>query len=509
MSNNTAATISTANEKEQQPIVMNLEQDLMNGDTAYIMEEYDTALQHYTTALQNSDEWIQNHCNTTTATTKEDTIQEHGAEQLPPPPPPPQLHRNTNTVCQLHFRLLLRRSAVYLQLLQYENAWLDTKQAIDETSSNTNVKPNSQDAPIWKSNEVEFCYRQHGIASFALREYYIAMDAFQMAVQFCNQQHRQYNPQYYQDFIQKCRAQFQQPNEIVPTVDTPHDGSAQSPPSLSPATAAAAAAAAAISPPASVSSSSFHEKPIPRNQVDIAAMTPKYQYYQNDKIMTIVLLESNVQPLDLHVQYETNQQIHVQLKKNGYEYHVIHGDLYDAIVVDKCKVVIRADKVLIKLCKENINYEWNTLLSDQKKNKKTTTTSTRADASTTATTTTTTATINTTNTTTSASPTKENTSLPKPYASSSSHRNWDQIEKDIDLELQQEKPEGDEAMNQLFRQIYANANADTRRAMIKSFQTSGGTCLSTNWEEVATKDYERDRIAPDGQEWKTYDGKKL
>lgn len=48
---------------------------------------------------------------------------------------------------------------------------------------------------------------------------------------------------------------------------------------------------------------------------------------------------------------------------------------------------------------------------------------------------------------------------------------------------------------------------DTRRAMIKSFQTSGGTVLSTNWKEVAEKDYEKDRSAPAGQEMKDWNSR--
>ena len=45
--------------------------------------------------------------------------------------------------------------------------------------------------------------------------------------------------------------------------------------------------------------------------------------------------------------------------------------------------------------------------------------------------------------------------------------------------------------------------------MVKSYQTSGGTVLSTNWGEVKAKDYEKERTAPSGQEWKTWEGDKL
>lgn len=78
-------------------------------------------------------------------------------------------------------------------------------------------------------------------------------------------------------------------------------------------------------------------------------------------------------------------------------------------------------------------------------------------------------------------------------------KNWDEIEKELEEE---DKPQGEAALQALFRQIYSKADPDTRRAMIKSFQTSGGTVLSTNWKEVAAKDYETDRPAPAGMEWK-------
>ena len=54
----------------------------------------------------------------------------------------------------------------------------------------------------------------------------------------------------------------------------------------------------------------------------------------------------------------------------------------------------------------------------------------------------------------------------------SSNRNkkdWGQIDREIEKEMAGEKPEGDEALNSMFKQIYDRADEDTRRAMIKSY----------------------------------------
>ena len=46
---------------------------------------------------------------------------------------------------------------------------------------------------------------------------------------------------------------------------------------------------------------------------------------------------------------------------------------------------------------------------------------------------------------------------------------------------------GDEGLNKFFRTIYKDASDDVRRAMMKSYQESGGTVMSTNWEDVKSR----------------------
>lgn len=87
-------------------------------------------------------------------------------------------------------------------------------------------------------------------------------------------------------------------------------------------------------------------------------------------------------------------------------------------------------------------------------------------------------------------------------------KNWEGITKDI---LSHEKDKtteedpntgGDSTVNSFFQQIFANADDDTKRAMMKSFQESGGTTLSTNWDEV--KQGRVEGKAPEGSEFKKW-----
>ncbi|KAI0669849.1 SGS-domain-containing protein [Trametes maxima] len=101
---------------------------------------------------------------------------------------------------------------------------------------------------------------------------------------------------------------------------------------------------------------------------------------------------------------------------------------------------------------------------------------------------------------TSAAPTTSATRKPR--------KNWDGITSEILGSDKSVSPDqdpnagGDAAVNEFFQKLYADADEDTRRAMMKSFQESGGTTLSTNWDEVG-----KGRVEvkpPEGSEWKKW-----
>ena len=96
-----------------------------------------------------------------------------------------------------------------------------------------------------------------------------------------------------------------------------------------------------------------------------------------------------------------------------------------------------------------------------------------------------------------------------PTSSKSGPKNWDKLaetltakkkstkksktDKDKDNEKSASSEEDDgidsdyetgDAVDGFFKKLYASADDDTKRAMMKSFQESNGTALSTNWSEV-------------------------
>lgn len=83
--------------------------------------------------------------------------------------------------------------------------------------------------------------------------------------------------------------------------------------------------------------------------------------------------------------------------------------------------------------------------------------------------------------------------------SAKSYSDWDKIS--YDMNKNPEEPDGN--LNKFFQQIFANADEDTRKAMMKSYTESGGTVLSTNWKEVGSKRV--DPSPPSSMEVKSYE----
>ncbi|CAN6485791.1 unnamed protein product [Victoria cruziana] len=101
------------------------------------------------------------------------------------------------------------------------------------------------------------------------------------------------------------------------------------------------------------------------------------------------------------------------------------------------------------------------------------------------------------------SPTDLKTERPTYPSSKSKGVDWDKLEAEVKKEEKDEKLDGDAALNKFFREIYQNADEDTRRAMSKSFVESNGTVLSTNWKDVGGKRVEGS--APDGLEFRKWE----
>lgn len=79
-------------------------------------------------------------------------------------------------------------------------------------------------------------------------------------------------------------------------------------------------------------------------------------------------------------------------------------------------------------------------------------------------------------------------------------KNWDKIVKEFE---EDEEKNGEKDVNELFKQIYSQGDEEMRRAMNKSFAESGGTVLSTNWDEVKRETVEVK--PPDDCEFKKWD----
>ena len=104
-----------------------------------------------------------------------------------------------------------------------------------------------------------------------------------------------------------------------------------------------------------------------------------------------------------------------------------------------------------------------------------------------------------------------------PTSSKSGPKNWDKLANDMTKKPKNDAKEGEEGTPEdagiedeegdpttnFFKMLYKGADPDTQKAMMKSYQESNGTALSTNWAEVSKGKVETS--PPDGMEAKKWD----
>lgn len=204
-----------------------------------------------------------------------------------------------------------------------------------------------------------------------------------------------------------------------------------------------------------------------------AAAKPKpgvrHDWFQTLTTITLNFFVKNRKDSDVKVNVQDKAfDIDIQLE-GGSTFTYNFDPLFGEVDASSVKVDVRVPKIEVTLTKKKAT-QWATLEAPEG----------------------TLAAVNATNTTSTAA----GAPLPSAY---SSRKDWNKAKIDLD----EDKPEGEAATNKFFKEIYAGAEDEQRRAMMKSFQESGGTVLSTNWKEVGAKNV--DVQTPNGMEAKKWE----
>ncbi|KAG0341788.1 Protein SGT1 A [Podila humilis] len=226
-------------------------------------------------------------------------------------------------------------------------------------------------------------------------------------------------------------AKLPQPTPVVPTT---------------PAPAAAAPEVTPISSP--VTSTSPVTTPVPAPLTPVAHRV-RHEWYQNDAYVTISVFIKNCKNESVEIIF-TDNALSVAVKMpTGSDYSLELDPLSHKVIPGESRYEILSTKIEIQLKKELYGLKWGALEGED---------------------------------TNAGSMATVAGSTPAYPTSSKKAKNWDALEKEAAKD--EDKADGDKALNQLFAQIYKDADDNTKRAMMKSFTESNGTCLSTNWDEV-------------------------
>ncbi|KAJ7786282.1 SGS-domain-containing protein [Mycena metata] len=197
------------------------------------------------------------------------------------------------------------------------------------------------------------------------------------------------------------------------------------------------------------------------------ATTLRHEFYETDEKLTLSIFDRGADPGAVNIKFEPRKLTYTNGDKS-----LVLEPLKGQITTDACEFTVGKVKVEIRLVK-TVPGRWGGLIGDSPDPLANSAASSSV-------------------TTTSVKPQK----------------NWEGITTNI-LTAEKEKTTeedpnvgGDSTLNGFFQKIFGDADEDTKRAMMKSYQESGGTTLSTNWDEVKRGTVEVK--PPAGSEWKKW-----
>ncbi|KAK7517008.1 SGS domain-containing protein [Phyllosticta citriasiana] len=214
-----------------------------------------------------------------------------------------------------------------------------------------------------------------------------------------------------------------------------------------------------------------HQKPKPE-QI-------RHDWYEDSEYVYVTLLAKGI-PKDEAVVEIEERSLSISIPtQNHSTYQQTFDPLRGSVDPQKSSYNITAYKMEIKLKKAN-PFKWSKLEAPEGEAHPATTSATEPEPH--------------------SSAKQATTAAPSyPSSSRSGPKNWDKLAND----LAAKGDDGDELDNDggdpaaaFFKKLYKDADPDTRRAMMKSYQESNGTALSTNWKEVSKAPVETS--PPDG-----------
>jgi suppressor of G2 allele of SKP1 len=220
----------------------------------------------------------------------------------------------------------------------------------------------------------------------------------------------------------------------------------------------------------------------PKPVVPTPANKIKHDWYQSNDSVTVNILAKGAPKDNTVVEFEKDTlSISFPITGSASDYHFSADPLYASIDPTQSKFRVTPNKVEVTLKKAAPGVKWHNLEGDRKVEAEVTNENK--------------ATIPShvlTNKTQESAPAY-------PTSSKSGAKNWDKLAKE-DLD-EKDEMEGDETSN-FFKTLYKGSSPEQQRAMMKSYQESGGTVLSTDWSSVGSKTVVPE--PPEGMEAKKY-----